>query len=92
VVPGPFGDEPLDFPNFWNPAGNPQNVIDEQSRSDIDTMVDHLPPIAKKMNLGLHPHFVQSLADIGQGLFTAAVAFGFAKDVDTHLPFPLPKK
>jgi hypothetical protein len=84
VETGPFGDQILDFRHTRYPSGNPDMVIDEQCRRDINPIVDHFPAIPEEMDFSLNPGIGKSFTDVVFHLFTLFTAFRPAKNVYAH--------
>lgn len=70
--------------NFRHTSGNAHNIVDQQRRSDIDTVINHLAAVAEEVYLSTHIHLLQSFTYVGKDSFTALTGFRFAEYIDTH--------
>jgi hypothetical protein len=88
AIPGPLRNQADDLPDFGHPACDPDRIINEQGRGNINPIVDHFSTIPENVYFRLNTQLIEGFADVFQGAFAPVVAFGFAKYIYPHsFPF-----
>jgi hypothetical protein len=83
-ITGAFYNERFYLPKIRDTACDTNNIINQQSRADINAIIHQLATVAEEMDLSADIQILKSFANYGKDSFTALTTFRFAEYIYTH--------